>query len=380
MALPLLFSAHAAQADFTANELADALIASLQKSGGVAFTYKSAALDGSDGVVINGLTFGEAGDRLTLDEVVLSDIEEPVDGNFIIGEIAVPGSTFSPEDGASVTIGDATVSDFQVITAPSDEYYDGFYSSAEVDGLTVSVSGQEIVSVGEFLVSISPWSPGASIASATNISSIVVDVNALPPGPGSQALVGMGYEEIRADLNAEGKWNTETGAFDLQDTTISVDDIADLTLTAKIGGYTMELMESLRDMQSQMNADNQQAMGMAMFGLLQQLEVESLSISLKDESITGRALDFAGSQQGMNGDSMAAMLKGLLPLGLAQLGNPEFAQNAQAEIGEFIDDPDRITITAEPEAPVPFAVLAGSAMAGNPAQLLTTLNVQVEAE
>ena len=158
----------------------------------------------------------------------------------------------------------------------------------------------------------------------------------------------------------------------------SVDDAADLNLTMDIGGYTPELVGAMQDMQAQMAGQSEEQMGMAMLGLMQQLEINALAIEIDDNSLTNRILDFVAEQQGMNRQNVVAMAKGVLPLGLAQLQDPEFAANATAAIGSFLDDPQSLRVAAEPTNPVPLAQLMAAAMSA-PQMLIKTLAVTITA-
>ncbi|MGO8657614.1 hypothetical protein ACC771_18665, partial [Rhizobium ruizarguesonis] len=85
---------------------------------------------------------------------------------------------------------------------------------------------------------------------------------------------------------------------------------------------------SLQDAMKQSEAgankeESQQALGLAMLGLMQQLSFEAAQVRFEDASITKRALDYAGSQQNMSGKQMADSLKAMTPIMLAQLNIPE---------------------------------------------------------
>ena len=59
-------------------------------------------------------------------------------------------------------------------------------------------------------------------------------------------------------------------------------------------------------------------------------------------------LDFVAKQQGSNRASIIAQAKGALPFALAQLQNPEFAAQAAAAIGAFLDNPGSLKISSAP--------------------------------
>jgi hypothetical protein len=121
-----------------------------------------------------------------------------------------------------------------------------------------------------------------------------------------------------------------------------------------------------------------QAVGLAMLGLMQQLTINSASIRFDDASITKKALDYAGSQQGVTGDQLAQSLKGLVPMMMAQLNMPELQNQVAAAVTTYLDRPKSLTISAVPEKPVPVPMIIGAAM-GAPNTIPSVLGVKVTA-
>lgn len=121
-----------------------------------------------------------------------------------------------------------------------------------------------------------------------------------------------------------------------------------------------------------------QAMGLAMLGLMQQLTFNSASIRFDDASITKKALDYAGSQQGVTGEQLAQSLKAMVPIMMAQLNIPELQNQVSAAVNAYLDAPKSLTISAEPEKPVPFPMIMGAAM-GAPNTIPSVLGVKVTA-
>jgi hypothetical protein len=163
---------------------------------------------------------------------------------------------------------------------------------------------------------------------------------------------------------------------------IKVDDAGTFGMTFSIGGYTVEFIKSVQELQKQMaampeDADNS-AQGMAMLGLMQQLSFNSASIRFTDDSLTNKVLDYVGKQQGMSGKDVANQAKAIIPFGLAQLQNPDLTAQASAAVNQYFDNPRSLEILAGPASPVPFAMIMADAMA-NPANLTKTLGVAVKA-
>ena len=154
-------------------------------------------------------------------------------------------------------------------------------------------------------------------------------------------------------------------------------------MSLEISGYTLEFIKGLQEAQaaSAANPDRkaaQQAMGFAMMGMLQQLSFNSASIQFQDDSLTGKALDYAGKQQGVSGEQMGQSLKFMLPMMLGQLGIPALQQQISAAASAFLENPQTFTITARPANPVEVPMIMGAGM-GDPKSLVDLLNVQVTA-
>jgi hypothetical protein len=115
-----------------------------------------------------------------------------------------------------------------------------------------------------------------------------------------------------------------------------------------------------------------------MLGLMQQLEIGNISVELVDDSGTNKLLDFAATKQGTNREGVIAMVKGTLPVALAQLQNPEFAAKVSAAVSAFLDNPGSLKIVAAPSAPVPVAQIMGAAMSA-PQSVIGVLGINVTA-
>ncbi|MNT53797.1 hypothetical protein D3C72_1909040 [compost metagenome] len=148
-------------------------------------------------------------------------------------------------------------------------------------------------------------------------------------------------------------------------------------------GYTLDFIKSMQEtVKAQAANPNKeqadQAASLAMLGLMQQLSFINAEISFEDASITKRAIDYAASQQGMTSDQLAQTIKGMAPIMMASLNVPELQNMVSAAINAYIDNPKNLSITAEPEKPVPFPMIMGAAM-GAPNTLPKMLGVTVTA-
>jgi hypothetical protein len=191
----------------------------------------------------------------------------------------------------------------------------------------------------------------------------------------------MGYQQLAGFLEMAGSWNQTDGHLALSQFDINVEDAGTFGISLDLGGYTPELMASLRKLQAQMAANpdgDNSAAGIAMLGLLQQMTFQSARIEFTDDSLTSRALDLVASQQGAKPADVANQAKALVPFAMMQLNNPELTQMVTQAVSSFLDNPQNLAIIAQPPAPIPFALIAAGAM-GAPQTLPQQLGVKVVA-
>ena len=93
-----------------------------------------------------------------------------------------------------------------------------------------------------------------------------------------EVIDALGYQNINGNFSIAGTWQPTDGKLELSQYDISVDNAGTLGMTFDLGGYTLDFIKSMQEMQKQMaaqpaGADNS-AQGMAMLGLMQQLIVQ----------------------------------------------------------------------------------------------------------
>ncbi|MDZ7823681.1 MAG: hypothetical protein U5K75_06315 [Ahrensia sp.] len=333
----------------------------------------------NNGVTLEGVKFSPEGvDGFTIDKIMLEDITDAQNDGFKIGRIVIPG--FATEtDGVKLDFGGAQMLGY-FIAGPNetDPMLKGnLYEQFSTGALDITVGGKKAFSFGSSLTSVTPYTAGGTLEYDMSINDVTADFSVSPDPKTREVMEQLGYTTLKGEMTAKGSWNTQSGLLTMKPMKIATVDAADLSIELELGGYTPALIDGLQKMQETMKG-NEQAMGMAMLGLAQQLDIRQLAIMIDDNSLTVRLLEFFGGQQGMDAAGAAAFAKGMLPLGLAQLGNPAFAQSTAAAVSAFLDDPKNLRIEAAPAAPVPFASLMAGAM-GDPRTLIDILAVKVTA-
>ncbi|MCK5746415.1 MAG: hypothetical protein KAH44_09370, partial [Oricola sp.] len=253
----------------------------------------------------------------------------------------------------------------------------GVYRNIEIGGVTVGKGGTPAFQLEGVSVAMSPYEVGGTMDYDVKVKDFTIDFTQVDD-PKAKATMGeLGYETLTGRVNATGRWDAGSGDASMSQAII-LDDAATFNIDLAVGGYTPELIAALQEMNKQMQDQSDQAKGLAMMGLMQQLQIGNISIELVDDSATGKVLDFVAKQQGSTREGVVAMAKGTLPFALAQLQNPEFAASVTAAVSAYLDNPGSLKIAALPAAPVPVAQVVGAAMAA-PQSIIGVLNIKVTA-
>lgn len=366
---------------FAAVDAQDVLarLAAQLKLQGLELTADSATNDGNDNILLSGIKigYGET-ESFEFDQFALQGVLDAPNDGYVISKMAVP--QFQTEaEGMRFNFAGAVVEGYFVAgtNEPDPLLRGSIYRRVEFGEFNVGAGSSTAFAFSGGEMNISPYEPGGTMEFDMQINDMLIDFASSPSAEARQTMSALGYETITGNITAEGIWNTDSGLTSIAPLKISADDAADLSFSLELGGYTPQLVAALQEMSVTMQG-NEQAMGMAMLGLMQQLDVRGIAISVDDNSLTGRLIEFFGGQQGMNPESTVAFAKGMLPIGLAQLGNPEFAAKAAAAIGQYLDDPNNLTVEAAPSAPVPMAQIMGAATS-NPTSLIDVLAIKVTA-
>jgi hypothetical protein len=335
-------------------------------------------------MVLQGVSVKPAAEKeaLPIGDVKLEGVTE-ANGGFDIATISTSAFEHS-KDGVTLNLTPFVIHDANIpaegATGPLGSMM--IYKSAELENLTVKVADKTAFSVDGVAVQITPPADGKAMEFSATTEKFNADLTLVDDPKSKEAIDALGYQNISGNIDIGGTWQPSDGKMDLSKYDISVENAGTLGMTFGLGGYTVDFVKSMQEMQKKLaaqpeGADNS-AQGMAMLGLLQQLSFNSASIRFDDDSLTGKVLEYVGKQQGMSAKDIANQAKAIVPFGMAQLNNPELTAEVTAAVGKYLDDPKSLEISAEPPAAVPFALIMAGAMS-NPLDLPKTLGVHVKA-
>ncbi len=363
----------------------------LLKKINAAYTLQGGTL-AAEGVDVDGTTVTlknasfkpNSGEAMPIGEITLTGVEEDEDGGYYIEEAAFPDIN-TTNDGATLTATELSLGGISIPADPKGEGLDSMllYESAHTGPIKVVKDGAEVFSLGGSDVNLTLREDESGFDFDGAFKSLKADLTKASDPQSKEAIEKLALQHINGDITMKGAWDLAPGTIDVSEFAFDFTNVGKLNLAFKISGYTMPFVKSLQEAakQAEANANKeeaQQALGLSMLGLLQQLSFEGAQIRFDDASITKRALDYAGSQQNMSGKQMADSLKAMTPIMLAQLNIPELQNAISAAVNTFLDDPKSLTVSAAPAKPVPFPMIMGAAM-GAPNTLPQVLGVKVSA-
>lgn len=358
--------------------------AAYSQQGGMTVAADGVDIDGTT-VTLKNFSFKPAGgESISVGEVTLSGVEEQDDGSYYIEEAAFPDIN-SSKDGVTVSAAELTLGGISVPAQPGDSIDSMLIAeSAHTGAVKVVKDGAEVFSVLESEMNATLREDESGFDFDGAFKSMKADLSKAGDDPDSkEAIEKLALQHVQGDITMKGGWDLQPGTIDLSELSFDFTNIGKLNFGLKISGYTLAFVKSMQDVMKQSEAnpnkeEAQQALGLAVLGLAQQLTFDSAQIRFDDASITKRALDYAGSKQNVSGQQMADSLKAMTPIMLAQLNIPELQNAISAAVGTFLDNPKSLTVKATPDKPVAFPMIMGAAM-GAPNTVPQMLGVKISA-
>ncbi len=339
-------------------------------------------VDGST-VTLKGASVKAAGmeDSIPLGDITLDGVEEN-NGGYTIEEIDFADVDFK-KDGASVSATDLKLSGVEIPADASKGDLSSllYYKSAHAGAVSVTKDDTEVFSIEGADANMKRRDDKSGLDFDAKINGIKADLSKVDDAKTKEAIDALKLQQIDGTVSMKGSWEIGPGTIDISEYSLDFRDIGKLNLAFSISGYTPAFAKSMQDalktVRSNPNQQEaQQSAGLAMLGLLQQLTFNSAQIRFDDASITARALDFAGKQQGVTGKQLADTLKAMTPIMMAQLNVPELQNAVSAAVSAYLDNPKSLTVTAAPGKPVPVPMIIGAAM-GAPTTIPQVIGLKV---
>ncbi|MBB2750679.1 UNVERIFIED_ORG: hypothetical protein GGI57_001355 [Rhizobium aethiopicum] len=353
-------------------------------AGGTVITFERAEVDG-DTVTATGVQVGSTslpGDTLKIGELTFEGVEETEGGGYHAKTVSFPDIDMSQEEGRF------SAKDIEIagLTIPANAAGDTLndillYETVSTGAIAVNIKGKDVFAIEGIESNLERQDGGFTYDA--NVAGLKADLSQVEDASAKEAIEKLGLTALDGTVTMKGSWEVESGKIAVDEYAFDFKNIGRLNVAVDFSGYTLAFVKSLQEAVKTAEAnpnkeEANQAVGLAMLGLMQQLTFNSASIRFDDASITKKALDYAGAQQGVTGEELTQSLKGLVPMMMAQLNLPELQNQVSAAVNTYLDGPKNLTISAAPEKPVPFPMIIGAAM-GAPNTIPSVLGVKVTA-
>ncbi|WEX78537.1 hypothetical protein PYH37_003435 [Sinorhizobium numidicum] len=355
-------------------------------ANGSSLLFDKADADG-DVVTVTGVKLqvsGKGGEKIDIGEVTFEGVEESDGGGYYAETVSFPDVNVS-QDGTSLSAKDISIGGLSIPGNPAGATINDLllYETAGTGPISVNVKGKDVFTAESTEANLTRQENDAGFDFDATLAGLKADLSDVEDAKAKEAIEKLGLTKLDGEVTMNGSWELESGNLALEKYALDFKNVGRLNIAMDFSGYTLQFMKSLQEATKAIEAnpnkaEANQAFQLSMLGLMQQLTFNSASIRFDDASITKKALDYAGSQQGVTGDQLAQSLKALVPIMMAQLNVPELQNQVSAAINTYLDGPKSLTITAQPEKPVPFPMIMGAAM-GAPNTIPSVLGVKVTA-
>jgi hypothetical protein len=353
---------------------------------GATITYDGVEVDG-DTVTVKGAAVkvtAKPDQAVKIGDVTMEGVEENDDGGYYVETVSLPDVNVTEAE-ASVSAKDISIGGMTIPANPAGGTINDMllYESAGTGPVVVTVKGKQVFSMEESEGNLTRQESDAGFDFDATLTGLKADLSMVEDAKSKDAIEKLGLTNLSGEVTAKGSWELASGNIKLDEYAFDFANVGRLALSFDISGYTLEFFKAIQEAMKTAEAnpnkeEANQAMGLAMMGLMQQLTFNGAEIRFDDATITKKVLDYAGAQQGVSGDQLAQSLKGLVPIMLAQLNVPELQNQVTTAVNSYLDAPKSLTISAEPANPVPFPMIVGAAM-GAPNTIPSVLGVKVTA-
>ncbi len=180
-------------------------------------------------------------------------------------------------------------------------------------------------------------------------------------------LKDLGYETPpRIDAEIDYEYDLETKQLVVRKVSLLGDEMGELSLAISLDNFTPPpSMEA-----------GQRPNSMQLMAMLSGLSIRSLEVTFEDNGLTNRMLDRGAEIEGITREEFVTKLLGDLRNGFKSNAST-LNRQALGAIEQFLDNPERLKITAQPASPVSVASLVAAKFLGGDAQIPQMLGVEV---
>lgn len=366
------------------NDLVKKLNGALYMQQGAGIVPGSVEVNGSNVTLRNSrFEAGTGQGSLPLGTIEMEGVEEDA-GGYTIETVTFENVDMRQEK-TEIRASDIVMSGVTVPASTTGNSLDSvlLYDEATTGPMEIKLDGKSVASIGSSKLTTDVSDDDKKISFDLQVADIKADLGTIDDPATKQTISDLGVTSLDGKVSMTGSWDLEPGTLAIEEYAFDFANIGKLDMAFSLSGYTLDFVRSANETARAMEAnpnkqEAEQAANLAMLGLMQRLTFNSAMISFADDGITEKALDVVGKQQGTSGDQLAQMIKAMTPIVLAQYNVPELQNALSQAVNTYLDNPGSLTITAQPQSPVPFPMILGAGM-GAPNTLPQVLGVTVKA-
>lgn len=224
------------------------------------------------------------------------------------------------------------------------------------------------VTVDEMIIDdFKPQEEGESFPSLLDFTARGIQLSEEVNAELSEELKELGYEEPpRMDAEIDYEYNLETKQLDLHKATLMGNEMGQLSLSLSLLNFTPPPIP----------AEGEEVNPLQLMAVLSAISIQSCEISFQDSGVTNRFLDRGAEAAGITREEFVTQIIADLRKGM-NADASTLNRQALSAVEQFLDDPDQLTISIKPTAPISVASLVAAKFLGGGAQIPQMLGIEV---
>lgn len=356
-------------------------IKELSSANGLELTTQQVIVENND-VRLMGSVFkakSNPATRYVIPETLYKNVTEEDDG-YLISNVLFDQPNlvvaFNDND-VNVTMRSVEAEDVHIPAKNTPNRYKGLlYNNLEAHDFKVSGQDKFDISATKLSSEISLSNDKSTLSYAFNADDFTVNL-AKPDDTERAGIAALLGDKASGSYNLAYTWNMVDGTANLSSLDLVLKDIGALSLSFEINGFTSDFLEEFADMTSENSPEELSPSEIQenYLNLYKHLNFVEAQFKYVDDGIADRIISYAAQQKDMPAEQMKRLIKGVIPLGVAQLKLPKHQVPLSKALVKFIENPKTIMMSAKPETPVNFMQISTLAETA-PAVLFQVLNIQ----
>ncbi|WMS42208.1 hypothetical protein RDV64_19395 [Acuticoccus sp. MNP-M23] len=233
----------------------------------------------------------------------------------------------------------------------------------KVAGLRVELPGGtgEEFNLGQFNLALSSYIEGIPTQIAIALDGLSMPASQIDFMPAQMVLRSIGADPVKADGTVSLQWNEDSQTVSMDDK-IAIEGVGRFDAVASVSGIPRAIFENI--------TMAQQAIATAAVG--------DIRVRYDDEGLVPALVGMFAQMSGASSEDFASGIAAQVEMQAGMMAGEELAASIGSALRAFLANPESLTITADPGAPVPVAQLVGAAMTA-PAQIATILKLSITA-